>query len=133
MWLYEDSDTDVLRQLFVDLQRAWDEYAETDELRWEGLQEVYIIGLWDVQDTAEGPSTTTRSTERITPFYRTLMIDRGHSGAFRFELDGDPIYITYKAVDFAFDFASPRPSIVPWRIRAACTRPRVWSVGRITT
>ena len=32
------------------------------------------------------------------------MIDRVHSGAFFFELDGDPIYITDKAVDFAEDF-----------------------------
>ena len=42
---YEDLDTDVLRQFFVDLQQAWDEYAETDELRREGLQEAYITGL----------------------------------------------------------------------------------------
>ena len=30
---------DVLRQFFVDLQQTSDEYVETDELRWEGLQE----------------------------------------------------------------------------------------------
>lgn len=104
LWLYEDSDTDVLRQFFDDLQRGWEEYAETDELRREGLQEAYITGLWDVLDAAEGPEYYHEVHRTYHPFYRTLMIDRGYSDIFLFELDGDLIYSTFKAVDFAENF-----------------------------
>jgi len=104
LWLYEDADTDTIRDFFTLLKQAWDEYAETDELRLEGLQEAYITGLWDVLDSAEGPEYYHEVHATYHPTYRTLMINRNYYDIFLFDLDGNCIYSVFKETDFATNF-----------------------------